>query len=141
MIWSRRCSIFDMELVFQVAAAAVIGSILCSILRHDAPGYANLTSIALCVGLALACIRLLGPVLSFLRSLHTLTGLASALLAPVYKVIAIGVLTQLAGGFCADAGEQALSRVVELCGMALALYAALPLAETALQLLRSMMGG
>ncbi|MGM9557578.1 MAG: SpoIIIAC/SpoIIIAD family protein [Oscillospiraceae bacterium] len=130
-----------MELAFQVAAAAIIGSILCTVLRRGAPGYAYLTSILLSVALIMACARLLSPVFTFLRSLQTLTGLAGALFTPVYKIIAIGALTQLAGGFCQDAGEQALARIVELCGMVLALYAALPLAETALELLQTMTGG
>lgn len=130
-----------MELAFQVAAAAIIGSILCMILRSGAPGYAYLMSIVLCVALLLACAQLLAPVFSFLRNLQSLTGLGSALLAPVYKVIAIGALTQIAGGFCLDAGEQALARIVELCGMVLALYTALPLAEAALELLQTLMGG
>ena len=130
-----------MELAFQVAAAAIIGSILCSVLRRGAPVYAYLTSILLSIALVMACARLLSPVLSFFSSLQSLTGLESALLAPVYKVIAIGALTQIAGGFCVDAGEQALSRIVELCGMALALYTALPLAETALEMLRTLIGG
>ncbi len=130
-----------MELAVQVAAAAIIGSILCTILRRDAPGYAYLTAIVLCAALILACVQLLAPVFGFLRSLQSLTGLGSALLTPVYKVIAIGALTQVAGGFCLDASEQALARIVELCGMVLALYTALPLAEAALELLRSLIGG
>ncbi len=130
-----------MELAFQVAAAAIIGSILCSVLRRSEPGYGFLASVLLCAALLMACAQMLSPVLTFLHSLQSLAGLESVLFAPVYKVIAIGALTQISVGFCHDADEQALSHIVELCGMILALYTALPLAETALSLLRSLIGG
>lgn len=125
----------------KLAAAAIVGCILCAVLKANAPVYAYLLSIALCVGMMLAAGALLSPLLRFLERLQDMTGLGSSLLAPVYKVIAIGALTQIAGGFCEDAGEQALSSIVELCGMVLALYTALPLLDAALQMLQKMLGG
>ena len=47
----------------------------------------------------------------------------SALLAPVLKAAAVGLLTQLTESFCKDAGQQALAKAVELGGGVLALYA------------------
>lgn len=125
----------------KLAAAAIVGCILCAVLKEGAPVYAYLLSIALCAGMMLAAGALLSPVLRFLERLQEMTGLASTLIAPVYKVITIGALTQIAGGFCEDAGEQALSKIVELCGMVLALYTALPLFDSALAMLQKMLGG
>lgn len=125
----------------KLAAAAIIGCILCAVLKQNAPVYAYLLAITLCVGMMLAAGALLSPLLRFLERLQQMTGLASALLTPVYKVIAIGALTQIAGGFCEDAGEQALGKIVSLCAMVLALYAAQPLFDAALELLQTMLGG
>ena len=64
-----------------------------------------------------------------------------ALLAPVLKAAAVGLLTQLTESFCKDAGQQALAKAVELGGGVLALYALLPLASSVAELLQRMAGG
>lgn len=88
-----------------------------------------------------AAAELIAPVVSFLHRLQQMTGLNEALLAPLLKTVAIGLLTQIAGGFCADAGEQSLTKAVELTGTLLALITALPLANAVLQMIQSLMGG
>ena len=100
------------------------------------------------VGLFAACAAALGlaagalePVVAFFRRLQSLAGVEEALFAPLLKTLAIGVLTQISSAFCRDAGEQALSRIAELGGTALALYAALPLAQAVLQTVEQLMGG
>lgn len=130
-----------MEQVLQVTAVALIGSILCMILRRDSPVFAYVTALFVAAAILTLCFKLISPILSFLRTLQALTGLQSALFPPVYKTITIGAFTQLASGFCEQAGEQALHKIVQLCGMLLALYTALPLLEAALELLRTMTGG
>ena len=76
-----------------------------------------------------------------LRRLSGLAGINAALLAPVLKAAAVGLLTQLTESFCKDAGEGALAKAVELCGGILALYALLPLASSVAELLQRMAGG
>ena len=79
--------------------------------------------------------------MTFLRRLSGLAGINTALLAPVWKAAAVGLLTQLTESFCKDAGQQALAKAVELGGGILALYALLPLASSVAELLQRMAGG
>ena len=98
-------------------------------------------ALAGCVGLLLTAMTVLTPVMTFLWRLASLAGVNPALLAPVLKAAAVGLLTQLTESFCKDAGQQALAKAVELGGGVLALYALLPLASSVAELLQRMAGG
>ena len=70
-----------------------------------------------------------------------MTGLDAELMTPMLKAVGIGLLTEIAAGVCADAGESAIGKLVELAGGLLALSVALPLLEAVLQMLKTMGGG
>ena len=130
-----------MQTAVQIAGLCVIGAVLAQLVRRQRP------ELALCLAMA-ACAAALGlvagalePVVAFFRRLQSLAGVEEALFAPLLKTLAIGVLTQISSAFCRDAGEQALARIAELSGTALALYAALPLAQAVLQTAEQLMGG
>lgn len=130
-----------MELIVRIAALCVVGAVLALVVRGRSPELAFCTAAASCAVCLLAAAEFLSPILTLAQTLQALTGLEAALLAPVLKTVGIGLLTQLAAAFCADAGEQALGRTVELCGTFLAVYASLPLANAVLELLKKLMGG
>lgn len=130
-----------MEAFFQIAALCVIGAILSLLLRRRSPAFSYLLTIGCCAAALLGTKELLAPVLALLTRLQTLAGLDSALLTPLFKTLAIGLLTQLTCAFCLDAGEQSLAKAAELGGTFLALYTVLPLAELLLRTLTTMMGG
>lgn len=98
-------------------------------------------SLLVCVGILVLGLRFLSPVWVVLEQLKRLSGLSDAVTAPLLKVTGIGILTQVAGGVCADAGETSLTKAVELTGSFLALYAAIPLLSSVLELLEQLLGG
>jgi len=130
-----------MEQVFAICALAVLGAVLHAALRRTSPEYAMGLAAVCCALILLSAARLLSPILSFLKELQALSGLSGAVLSPLLKTVAIGLLTQISGAFCLDAGEQSLAKAVELSGTLLAAYAALPLASQVLELMRKLMGG
>ena len=125
--------------IWKFAAFAIVCALLCAVLKQHGAGQASLLALAGCVGLLLTAMTVLTPVMAFLRRLASLAGVNPALLAPVLKAAAVGLLTQLTESFCKDAGQQA--KAVELGGGVLALYALLPLASSVAELLQRMAGG
>lgn len=126
--------------IWKFAAFAIVCALLCAVLKQHGAGQASLLALAGCVGLLLTAMTV-PPVMTFLRRLASLAGVNPALLAPVLKAAAVGLLTQLTESFCKDAGQQALAKAVELGGGVLALYALLPLASSVAELLQRMAGG
>ena len=130
-----------MERFLQIAALCVICAVLSLVVRGRSPEFSFCAACACCAVSLIAAAELVSPVVSFLQRLQRLAGLEPALLAPVLKTVGVGLLTQIAGAFGRDAGEQALCKVGELCGTFLAVYVALPLANAVLELLQTLMGG
>lgn len=131
----------NMENLFAVCALAMVCAVLYAAVRRVRPDHALAISAICSVMILISAVKLLTPILAFFRNLQDLSGLNAALTAPVLKTVAIGLLTQLAGSFCQDAGEQSLAKSVEVSGMLLAFYTALPLASQVLRLLQELMGG
>lgn len=127
--------------IWKFAAMAIVCALLCTVLKQHGAELSSVLALAGCVGLLIAALTVLSPVMTFLRRLSGLAGINAALLAPVLKAAAVGLLTQLTESFCKDAGEGALAKAVELCGGILALYALLPLATSVAELLQRMAGG
>ena len=127
--------------IWKFAAMAIVCALLCTVLKQHGAELSSVLALAGCVGLLIAALTVLSPVMTFLRRLSGLAGINAALLAPVLKAAAVGLLPQLTESFCKDAGEGALAKAVELCGGILALYALLPLASSVAELLQRMAGG
>lgn len=128
-----------MELFLRIAAVCVICAVLALAVRKRTPEFAFCAAAACCAVCLLAAAELISPVIRFLQELQALAGIEDAVMAPLLKTVGVGLLTQLAGSFCKDAGEQSLAKVVELCGAFLAVYLSLPLASAVLELLRTLM--
>lgn len=130
-----------MELFLQAAVIAVVTVVMTAMLKKTNRELALLLSLAACVLIGVFLTQLAEPVVSFLLKLRDLAGLDNALMTPMLKTIGIGLLTQLSANICADAGENAIAKLVEVCGGLLALYVALPLMEAVIDMVEQMSGG
>lgn len=130
-----------MELFLQAAVIAVVTVVLTSLLKKSNQELALLLTIAACVLIGLFLMRLAEPVVEFLSKLRSLAGLDKELMTPMVKTIGIGLLTQISATVCADAGENAIAKLVEVCGGVLALYVALPLLQAVIDMVEQMSGG
>ena len=130
-----------MDSYIQAAVIAVVGVVLGAVVKKTHKELALLLSIACCVLIGVFLLKLIDPVLDFFVKLRNMAGLDRELLSPVLKVVGIGLLSQITSGICSDAGESAVSSLIELCGSILALYVALPLFEAVLEMVEGICGG
>lgn len=128
-----------MEMYWKLLALVLAGT-MAGLLLRGSP-FRTVAALAAAVLGGMLLLRLLEPVSALLRELTGTAQLSPALFAPVWKAAAIGLLTEAVGSFCADAGEQALGKLLELGGMLAMLHVSLPLFEAVLGLLRTMMEG
>ena len=130
-----------MAALLQAAALAVLGCILVAVLKRKNPDLAMTLSIACCVGIGVLLLRTAYPVLEFVKRLQRYAGLSDAVMRPMWKTAGICFLTQISATFCADAGDTAIAKMVELCGSLAALYLALPLLTAVFEMIQKMAGG
>lgn len=124
-----------MELLIKAAVIGVTGALAALLIKKSNPELALTLSLAvslLVLGLAL---RVFSDLSEIVNMLTRMTGLSNALIAPVLKCMGIGIITRLSSELCREAGQLAVASSVELAGAACALYIALPLIRTLLQMI------
>lgn len=130
-----------MQTFTQVLIIGIIAVIFSAILKKNNRDLALLLSLAACVLIALLLLSLAEPILEFLGKLRSLSGLEQGTMTPLLKTLGVGILTQICATICADAGENALAGLIEVCGSLLALYVSLPLLEAVIDMVETMSGG
>lgn len=128
-----------MEQVIRAAVLCVVSAILALVLKKGTPEAALLLTLGAAIVVLLPLAESMEELLAFLRELTERSGLSQALFVPLYKTIGIALVVKVGGNLCRDAGESALSSVVETAGTVCALLAALPLLRAVLALLLELM--
>ncbi|MGN0984058.1 MAG: SpoIIIAC/SpoIIIAD family protein [Gemmiger sp.] len=116
--------------VLKIAALCLVAGVLCLSLKKDQPAYAFLISTAGAVGLVIAVLNQMEPILRWIQTLSNSTmgqGVGCTL-----RVLGIVLVAQLAADTCRDAGMAAAASAAELCGRMLAMLEALPLLQSLL---------
>ena len=128
-----------MEVLIRIAAAALLGSATALLLKRRAPELSLPLSAAVCAFGFFAAAGLLGDVLDLLREAMALSGLSEVYFLPVLKCVVLGLVSKTAADLCRDAGQSAMAGAVELSGAIAALFVALPLLRSLLDLLRALL--
>ena len=124
-----------MEGAVKLAAVAVTAAVLSGVLRKNTPELALLLVLAAGLWMLALAAGPLSAAVALMEELAARAGLTDALLEPVFKTVALSVLTRLTAELCRAAGEGGLAAFAEAAGTALALAAALPLVQAVAQLM------
>ena len=130
-----------MQGFLQATVIGIVAVLLTGVLRKHNQEIGILLTLAACILIGVLLAQLAEPVLEFLSKLRNVAGLDKTLTEPILKTIGIGLITQIGATVCADAGENAIAKLIEVCGAVLALYVSLPLMEAILSLIDTMSGG
>ena len=98
-----------------------------------------LLTMAVCCMVAMIAISYLEPVLDFLRELETLGDLQGDMLGILLKAVGIGLVSEIAGLVCNDAGNGSLGKTLQMLGSAVILYLSLPIFTAMLELIREIL--
>ena len=127
--------IFSMGEYLRFAAAALIGLILVLVVGRQSRDLGMLLSLAVCVLLALGAMEFLEPVMELLNELKRLGELDGGAVGILLRCAGIGIISELAGLLCADAGEGAMGRALQICANAAILWLSLPLLRQVLTMI------
>lgn len=111
----------------RLLGAVLIGLILTLVLGKQARDLSVLLSLAVCVLVGIGAMEFWEPVTELLRELRRLGELDSGAVSILLKCVGIGIVSELAGLICADAGEGALAKALQICSNAAMLWLSLPL--------------
>ena len=124
-----------MDTVIKIAAIALVAA-LCTLLIESKNGeQAFLLGTASAVIICITAMRFMADIVDFIKELIDLSSVSSAVFLPVLKCMGIAVITKLVCELCKDAGQAGIASAAEYMGAVAAVYTALPLLKTTLNLL------
>lgn len=129
-----------MEQFLQAAAAVLLAVILSLALGKQGKDMAVLLSIAVCCMVIAIAVRYLEPVMDFLEQLEALGELNGEMVGCLFKVVGIGILTEIAAMVCADAGNGSLGKALQLLGAAVILWLSIPVFRALIDLIQGILG-
>ena len=128
-----------MDAYLRYTALVLVAVVLTRVLTKQGRDFSVLLTMAVCVLLCGAVAEFLEPVLELLGQLRWLGEMDSQALSILLKAALIGLLGELAAMICADAGEQAMGRGLQLLSAAATLWLSLPLFQQLLTLIEGVL--
>ena len=129
-----------MDLFLKAVAAALITSVVGLVLAKQGKDMFLLLTLAASAIIGAVAFAYLNPVISFIRKLANMTTLNLELLAVILKTVGIGMVGELAGLVCTDAGNAALAKTIQILTTAMILWLSIPLFESLLDLVQTILG-
>ena len=129
-----------MALFFKVLTCALAGVVLLRLLDRQGSAAGIPFALLVCVLILMASVSYLQPVLELLRSLQKEANLNGELLTIILKAVGIGLIGEVAALICADGGNAALARGVEIATAAVLMWLSLPMIKQLLELIQQITG-
>lgn len=130
-----------MTVFFQSAAAVLLAAVLGLTLSAQGKDLGILLTLGVCAMVLTVCLSFLQPVLEFLRQLEALGELDRELIRVLFKIAGIGLVSEMAGMICADAGNPSLGKAINMLGTSVILWLSLPVFQGLLELIQEVLGG
>ncbi|MCL2408801.1 MAG: stage III sporulation AC/AD family protein [Oscillospiraceae bacterium] len=128
-----------MDILLRVAAVAVAGSVIGLVLKKTRPEMSLLVTIALAVFAVYLAFEIVSRIIGFIRSLSDMAGISPAVISVVLKTVGIAIITKISADICRDAGQGSVASGVELAGTITAVYISLPLLESVISMIHSLL--
>ena len=127
------------DTLLKAIAICLIGALLAAFLKKTSPDVALILAACVCVVVLVVIVKGLEEVWSFLTEVLEHGGMTQELFSPLVKILGIALITRTAGELCRDAGQGALSGIVEAMGGFAAILVSIPLFRAAWELLEGLL--
>ena len=129
-----------MDPFLKAAALVLITVILTLALGSKGKETGFLLTMAACVMVMILGISYLQPVMDFLRKLETLGNLNGDMTGILFKVAGIGIISEIVGMVCADAGNSSLGKALNIAAAGVILWLSIPIFDALLELIQRILG-
>ena len=129
-----------MDPFLKAAALVLITVILTLALGSKGKETGILLTMAACVMVIILGISYLQPVMDFLRKLETLGNLNGDMTGILFKVAGIGIISEIVGMVCADAGNNSLGKALNIAAAGVILWLSIPIFDALLELIHRILG-
>lgn len=128
-----------MEQFLQGAALVLVAVILSLVVSRRSGEIGLLLSLCVCCLVCAGAVAFLEPVVDFLREVRELGSLDSDFLTILLKAAGIGMISELVGLICADSGQSAMGKALQMLANGAVLWVSLPLLRQLLELMKEVL--
>lgn len=128
-----------MNLFIKSAAGALVALVLYLILLKQGKDFSVLLTTAVCCMLAVTAMEYISPVINFIERLQEISKLDSGILQVILRTVGIGLLAEISSLICADAGNAALGKSLQLLGSGVILWLSIPLFTQLLDIIEELL--
>lgn len=129
-----------MAYFWKTVGLTLVGVILWLVVDKREKDLATLLTLAVCCAGAGAVAVYLQKILALMGDLAELGGLNGDLMGILWKTAGIGMITEITGSVCTDAGNSSMAGILRVLGSAAILYTAVPVLETLMEMVRGILG-
>lgn len=130
-----------MDIYIKATAGVLIAIVLGLTLAKHGKDVSTLLTIAVCCMVVTAAVTYLSPVVDFFDRLASIGRLDSDMLTILLKASGIGLLAEVTGLICSDAGNAALGKTLQIFASAVILWMSIPLLTSLIDLVEEILGG
>ena len=120
--------------LLKIVAVAIVTVFAHMLVKQTKPEIAMIISIAGSVLIIVMAVDALNSVISSFYQIFETTGVDTTLLTPLFKIIAIGYITEFGANICLDAGASSVADKVLFAGKLIILLVALPIVTTVIDM-------
>ena len=126
--------------IFQLVGIALITAVAAILVKSTKPELALAVTIAGSVILLLFVLEVFRGSIGIFTEIAEMTGLDSAIVKTLLKMVGIGYLVEFSAGILNDFGQNSLADKLVFCGKILVLILAVPILESILELISDLLG-
>lgn len=129
-----------MDIFIKATAGILVALVLCLSLSKQGKDISLLLTIAVCCMIVAAAISCLEPVVAFIDKLQSIGQLDSQMIQILLKAVGIGLLAEVTGLICADVGNAAMGKTLQILATAAILWMSIPLLNELIELIDGILG-
>lgn len=129
-----------MDTFLKATAGILVAIVFYLILSKQNKDVSALLTITVCCIIATAAINYLQPIIQFFERLQRLGELNSEMLGILLKAVGIALLGEITALICADAGNAALGKSLQILASAVILWLSVPLFTGLVELVEKILG-
>jgi stage III sporulation protein AD len=130
-----------MDIYLKAIGGVLVALMLCLALGNRGKEFAVLLALMVSAMVIMAGLSYFSSVLDFFTQLQSLIGLDNDLLNVLLKAVGVGLIGEIAGLICADGGQAALGKAVQILTSGIILWVSLPLYSQILKLVEELLSG
>ena len=124
-----------MEIVIKGAAVGTVAALCALLIKKSNQEMGLAVAIAAAAVICIAAAELFGDIFDVIHYAISRTGLSSAVFMPIVKCVGIAIVVNISASLCKDAGQAGIASAVDLLGAAAAVFTALPLIKSLLEMI------